>query len=87
MEKKNKTYEVNQNTFSTRFKGLDRVRLFAWLLLRLKQPQQILCLVTSKTQFNFSEPYDNSRFECEFCATAPSCFLKLRVYMHSAIHL
>jgi hypothetical protein len=24
-----------------------------WLFLHLKQPQQTLCLVTSKTQFNF----------------------------------
>jgi len=28
-----------------------RVRLFAWLLLRLKQPQQSTCLVNTKTQF------------------------------------
>jgi len=30
-----------------------RVRLFTWLLLRLKQPQQSTCLVNIKTQFIF----------------------------------
>jgi len=28
-----------------------RVRLFAWLFLRLKQPQQSTCLVNIKTKF------------------------------------
>ena len=41
-------------------------RLFAWLLLRLKQPQQTSCLFTSKIQFNFSGPHNNSCFEREF---------------------
>jgi hypothetical protein len=61
--------------------------LFAWLLLRLKQPQQTWCLVTSKMQFNFGGAHANSRSAREFGEAAPACFLKFCVYVHSVIHL
>ena len=64
-----------------------RGRLFAWLLLRLKQPQQTWCLVPSKTQFNFGGARANSLFAREFGEAAPACLLKFCVYVHSAIHL
>ena len=64
-----------------------RDRLFAWLFLRLKQPQQIWCLVISKTLFNFGGAHVNSCFACEFGEAAPGCFLKFCGRVHSAIHL
>ena len=64
-----------------------RGRLFAWLLLCLKQPQQTWCLVTLKTQFNCSGSHAISRFGREFYKAADSCFVKFCVYVHSAIHL
>ena len=64
-----------------------RSRLFAWLLLRLKQPQQTWYLVMSKTQFNFDGFHANSRFAREFDEAAHSCFLKFCVNVHNAIHL
>jgi len=51
-----------------------RGRLFAWLLLRLKQPQQTCCLVISKTLFNNRWGHVNSRFEREIGEAAPGCF-------------
>jgi hypothetical protein len=64
-----------------------RGHLLAWLLLRLKQPHQIWCLVISKTLFNFGGAHANSRFACEFGEAAPGCFLKFCGRVHSAIHL
>jgi len=61
--------------------------LLVWLLLRLKQPHQIWCLVISKTLFNFGGAHANSRFACEFGEAAPGCFLKFCGRVHSAIHL
>jgi len=64
-----------------------RGHLLAWLLLRLKQPHQIWCLVILKTLFNFGGAHANSRFACEFGEAAPGCFLKFCGRVHSAIHL
>jgi hypothetical protein len=58
-----------------------------WLFLHLKQPQQTLCLVTSKTQFNFGGTRDNSRFARDFDEAAPGCFSNFSVYVYRAIHL
>jgi hypothetical protein len=64
-----------------------RGRLFAWLLLRLKQPQQNKCLVTKKTQFIFGRAHNNSRLKHDFAEAAPSHFSSNSVSVNSAIHL
>jgi hypothetical protein len=48
--------------------------LFAWLLLRLKQPHQNKCLVTLETQFIFGGASTNHIQNTGFAEVAPSCF-------------
>ena len=43
-----------------------KARLFAWLLLRLKQPQQTIRLVILETQINVGGAHVNSRSAREF---------------------